>query len=271
MVPPSVPCATAGTSTGAASVSQSQPKSSRSQKPKVNHLFSSSYFVAHIIPSVCNLSVLWRDIGESCLIPPKLEAGWSVIPVPPWARQNPTNVSKHELLDDWAQESFESCRPQDISSLWAPRSQVKGKTNPNTGGDDGCKRSKTNIMSSRSCGWRGNGQSEDDGAKRVCLSYCVDLVLNECQEPYNRERHEQLIAEWIAACDQPFDEVEKEEFRRMISYGSRQGSSLHIPSADSIKRRIMQMGDNTVSDLKAMIAVCIQAILWSVEFTVRLC
>lgn len=60
--------------------------------------------------------------------------------------------------------------------------------------------------------------------------------------------------EWIASCDQPFKEVEREEFRQMLSYGHRPGQ-VHVPSADAIQRRILQMGDDTIADLRTMIAV----------------
>jgi hypothetical protein len=33
-----------------------------------------------------------------------------------------------------------------------------------------------------------------------------------------RGHFEQLLADWVVACDQPFDEVEKPEFRRLLEY-----------------------------------------------------
>jgi hypothetical protein len=54
-------------------------------------------------------------------------------------------------------------------------------------------------------------------------------------------------------CDQPFDEVEKVEYRRMMQYAAR-GSGAHLPSADTIKRRIQDMGSNMIQDLETMIA-----------------
>lgn len=96
-------------------------------------------------------------------------------------------------------------------------------------------------------------------AVRNCVVYICVVSHVVCQEPYDPQVHERLIAEWIASCDQPFKEVEREEFRQMLSYGHCRGqlqeSVFRIPSADAIHRRIMQMSDDTISDLKAMIAV----------------
>ena len=40
------------------------------------------------------------------------------------------------------------------------------------------------------------------------------------QLPWDQERKfEQLLIEWVVACDQPFDEVEKPEFISMMEYG----------------------------------------------------
>ncbi|ESK81464.1 hypothetical protein Moror_15806 [Moniliophthora roreri MCA 2997] len=37
------------------------------------------------------------------------------------------------------------------------------------------------------------------------------------EEPWNQEKFETLLVEWIVTCDQPFDEVEKLEFIAMIT------------------------------------------------------
>ncbi len=50
----------------------------------------------------------------------------------------------------------------------------------------------------------------------------------------------QLITEWIVACDQPFDEVEKPEFNCMLQYAHQ--DELKIPGRNAIKHRVMKMG-----------------------------
>jgi hypothetical protein len=50
------------------------------------------------------------------------------------------------------------------------------------------------------------------------------------QGPWDQEKFEWLLTEWIVACDQPFDEVEKEEFVKMITYAHHPQSSIHLPS-----------------------------------------
>ncbi|KAF8804688.1 hypothetical protein BYT27DRAFT_7300619 [Phlegmacium glaucopus] len=55
--------------------------------------------------------------------------------------------------------------------------------------------------------------------------------------PWDQEKFEQLLTEWIIACDQPFDEVEKPEFITMMNFTHCNVGSLKIPKRDAIKRR----------------------------------
>ena len=64
-----------------------------------------------------------------------------------------------------------------------------------------------------------------------------------------------MLTEWIVACDQPFDEVEKPEFISMMEY-NRDPTKFSLPKMDGIRRRIMTLGENTLEDTKAMFAVC---------------
>jgi hypothetical protein len=61
--------------------------------------------------------------------------------------------------------------------------------------------------------------------------------------------------EWIVACDQPFDEVEKKEFNRMISYARHPQPSIKLPSREGIRRRVMKMGEVTVDGIRKMFSV----------------
>jgi len=61
--------------------------------------------------------------------------------------------------------------------------------------------------------------------------------------------------EWVVACDQPFEEVERPEFIMMMNYTHHAGTSLKIPKRDGIKRRLMKMGDDTVEDIWKMFLV----------------
>ncbi len=51
------------------------------------------------------------------------------------------------------------------------------------------------------------------------------------------------------ACDQPFEEVERPKFRWLLQYTHHPSPSLHIPSADTIQRKIMKMGDELAKGL----------------------
>jgi hypothetical protein len=65
---------------------------------------------------------------------------------------------------------------------------------------------------------------------------------------------DRFLAEWMVACDQPFSEVDKPEFRRLLQY-LRGAERLSIPSARTIKRHIIDMGVNAVSETITMIKV----------------
>jgi len=61
--------------------------------------------------------------------------------------------------------------------------------------------------------------------------------------------------EWVLACDQPFEEVERPEFIAMMNYTHHTGTPLKIPKRDTIKRRLMKMGDDTIDDVRKMFSV----------------
>jgi hypothetical protein len=61
--------------------------------------------------------------------------------------------------------------------------------------------------------------------------------------------------EWIVACDQPFEEVERPEFITMMNCTHHTGTPLKIPKCDAIKWRLMKMGDESVEDVRKMFSV----------------
>jgi hypothetical protein len=74
------------------------------------------------------------------------------------------------------------------------------------------------------------------------------------QEPWNQGDFERLLIEWMVACDQPFEEVERPEFIAAMSYG-RSSSKFTLPKRDGVRRRVMKLGDATVQEIKDMFAV----------------
>jgi hypothetical protein len=61
------------------------------------------------------------------------------------------------------------------------------------------------------------------------------------------------------ACDQPFEEVERPEFKALLEYvygTGPTGQRLAIPSATTVKRHIMTMGQHMEYELKEFIQVC---------------
>jgi hypothetical protein len=61
--------------------------------------------------------------------------------------------------------------------------------------------------------------------------------------------------EWIIACDQPFDEVEKPKFINMLQYVHCSPMNLKLPSRDGIRRRVMKLGEETVEGTQEMFKV----------------
>ncbi|KAH9989387.1 hypothetical protein BJV74DRAFT_878163 [Russula compacta] len=52
--------------------------------------------------------------------------------------------------------------------------------------------------------------------------------------PWDQAKFEHLLTEWIVACDQPFDEVRKEEFVKLLTYACHPAPSVKLPSWEGI-------------------------------------
>lgn len=68
-------------------------------------------------------------------------------------------------------------------------------------------------------------------------------------------KFERLLIEWIVACDQPFDEVEKPEFIDLMKYGRDAVPNFTLPKQDSIHRHVMKLGEETVEEVRAIFSV----------------
>lgn len=77
--------------------------------------------------------------------------------------------------------------------------------------------------------------------------------LTVTQAEWDQEKFETLLAEWLVACDQPFDSVEKPEFRDLLQYVHRR--NLKIPKRTTVRCRIMDMGAKAVADTAKMFSV----------------
>lgn len=73
--------------------------------------------------------------------------------------------------------------------------------------------------------------------------------------PWDQEKFEDLLAKWIVATDQPFYTVDDPEFRDFVMY-THHPATLHIPHRNTIKTRVMKMGDDTRNIVKHMFRVC---------------
>ncbi|KAI9511489.1 hypothetical protein F5148DRAFT_1146813 [Russula earlei] len=65
------------------------------------------------------------------------------------------------------------------------------------------------------------------------------------------DQFEQLLTEWVVACDQPFDKVEKPEFINLMNFTHHTGP-LKILKHDGIKQRVVKMGKETIEGLCEM-------------------
>ncbi|SJK99091.1 uncharacterized protein ARMOST_02377 [Armillaria ostoyae] len=70
---------------------------------------------------------------------------------------------------------------------------------------------------------------------------------------WDQDKFERLLAEWLVACDQPFEEVDRPEFRNLLSYAHHHSlEDLHIPHRDAIRRQIMKMGEDSIEETRKM-------------------
>lgn len=74
------------------------------------------------------------------------------------------------------------------------------------------------------------------------------------QEKFDPEKFRKLLGEWLVACDQPFTEVQRPELRRVFQY-IHGGQPLDIPSANTMQRRIHELGSEAVEEVRKMIRV----------------
>ena len=81
------------------------------------------------------------------------------------------------------------------------------------------------------------------------------LTVSRNQDPWDQAKFEHLLTEWIVACDQPFDEVEKEEFIKLMTYACHPASSVNLPSRKGIRHWIMKMDEDTIDGIHEMFAV----------------
>lgn len=92
----------------------------------------------------------------------------------------------------------------------------------------------------------------------VLLLSCHSMIMNLVkQDPWDQAKFEQLLTEWIVACDQPFDEVEKEEFIKLITYVCHPASSVKLPGQDGIHCWVMKMGEETIDKICDMFVVSV--------------
>ena len=91
------------------------------------------------------------------------------------------------------------------------------------------------------------------------------ILLITQQGPWDQDKFEQLLTEWIVTCDQPFSEVEQPEFVKLLNYTHHATTSqLKIPQRKSIKRQVMKMGEETIKGVCEKFSVLLFALSLSI-------
>jgi hypothetical protein len=75
------------------------------------------------------------------------------------------------------------------------------------------------------------------------------------EKGFDLETFKKYVAEWVVACDQPFEEVERPELHRLLEYTHLGSKPLDIPHRGALRDRVMRMGRDTVEGIKDMIKV----------------
>jgi hypothetical protein len=76
--------------------------------------------------------------------------------------------------------------------------------------------------------------------------------------PFDSSKFERYLTEWMVACDQPFDEVERPEFICMMNYlhhSQHPQATLNLPDRKGIRRRVMKLGEETIAETRDMFKV----------------
>jgi hypothetical protein len=81
------------------------------------------------------------------------------------------------------------------------------------------------------------------------IQYAFKKQLEATAGPWDQDKFETLLTSWIVATDQPFYAVDDPEFRKFITY-AHHPASLKVPHRDAIKRRVMNMGEDTRNEIK---------------------
>lgn len=69
------------------------------------------------------------------------------------------------------------------------------------------------------------------------------------QSKWDQAIFDKLLIEWVVSCDQPFSEVEHPEFRALLDYVHHPSTTLKLPAANTVQRRVMKVGQAIEEEL----------------------
>jgi hypothetical protein len=96
------------------------------------------------------------------------------------------------------------------------------------------------------------------------ISSYFNILIAYSKAAWDQDEFERLLNIWLVACDQPFDEVEKPELRDLLQYVYHRANPLKIPSAKTVRTKIMKMGENSVAEMREFFAVRISLLFQSI-------
>ncbi|CAK5270384.1 unnamed protein product [Mycena citricolor] len=88
--------------------------------------------------------------------------------------------------------------------------------------------------------------------QEVTISHAFERQKAAKAEPWDQNHFVTLLARWVAACDQPFEEVSRPEFRELLQYVYRGNGDLKIPDRKGVRTKIMDMEKELKRKLKKM-------------------
>lgn len=62
--------------------------------------------------------------------------------------------------------------------------------------------------------------------------------------------------EWLVTTDQPFSEVDNPAFHNLLQFTHNGGKKLSIPNRNTVRRRVIKMGQESANATKKFFQVC---------------
>ncbi|KAG6849671.1 hypothetical protein C0991_011198, partial [Blastosporella zonata] len=95
-------------------------------------------------------------------------------------------------------------------------------------------------------------QKREESIEKAFQKQREAAQLTSSKDLWNQAYFEELLSKWLIILDKSFDKVETPEFIDLLTYVHHTVPPLSIPSRFTIKRRVMDMGNNVIEEIKKM-------------------